>query len=210
MTLIAIALCLIMLTTVGTGVVAAKQTENPRQAGASSIYLYDVAATDSHGTGKLQINVDKHTFVFNGKGLDPNTLYVLRYRIESSTDFRVFASGKATPSGNLHVAGTWEAGAALPSAPGFGVSAGAAVGDRYSGTLTDYSQTGLYYVFKTDDGSAFHLYLSNPVAGSLIGDRATASINAINADGSYDVFCRVQVSNMGLDYQHAKMVPVVS
>ncbi|MGZ4847076.1 MAG: hypothetical protein ACXV2B_06180 [Halobacteriota archaeon] len=112
MTLIATALCLILIATIGAGTVAAKQQENPRQAGASSVYFYDVAATDTHGKGKLVIDVDKHTFVFNGQGFTPSSQIALRARAAGSTDYVVFASGKATPSGNLHIAGTWDADAA--------------------------------------------------------------------------------------------------
>ncbi|MGZ4926648.1 MAG: hypothetical protein ACXV4B_09405 [Halobacteriota archaeon] len=115
MQLIAAALCLIMITTVGAGVVAAKQTENPHQAGSSSIYLYDVAATDAHGKGKLQINLAKHTFVFNGQGFTPSAQIELKARAAGSTDYVVFATGKATPSGNLHIAGTWAKDAPLPT-----------------------------------------------------------------------------------------------
>ncbi|MGZ4847077.1 MAG: hypothetical protein ACXV2B_06185 [Halobacteriota archaeon] len=112
MTLIAVALCLMMITTVGAGVVAAKQDENPRQAGSSHVYFYDVTATDAHGAGKLQINVDKHTFVFNGKGFTPSQQIMLKARAAVSSDYVIFATGKTTPSGNLHIAGTWEAAAA--------------------------------------------------------------------------------------------------
>ncbi|MGZ4864512.1 MAG: hypothetical protein ACXV5H_04725 [Halobacteriota archaeon] len=111
MTLIAATLCLVLLATVGAGLVTAKQQANPRQAGSSSVYFYDVAATDTHGTGKLIVNVDKHTFEFNGQGFDPSVQIALRARAAGSTDYIVFATGKATPSGNLHIAGTWEAAA---------------------------------------------------------------------------------------------------
>jgi hypothetical protein len=106
-TLIAVALCLMMIATVGAGAASAKQ-ENPRQAGKSSIYFYDVEATDWHGFGQLVINMDKQTFVFIGKDFVPSSQIELRARAEGSTDYVVFASGKATPSGNLHIAGTWE------------------------------------------------------------------------------------------------------
>ena len=109
---IAAALCLIMITTLGAGVVAAQQTENPTQAGKSSIYFYDVAASDTHGGGNLQINVDKRTFVFNGQDFEPSAQIALRARAAGSDDYVIFATGQATPSGNLHIAGTWEAAAA--------------------------------------------------------------------------------------------------
>ena len=112
MQLIAAALCLVMITTLGAGVVAAQQTENPSQAGKSSIYFYDVAPTDTHGEGKLMVDVNRHTFVFNGQDFEPSAPIALRARAAGSDDYVIFATGKATPSGNLHIAGTWEAAAA--------------------------------------------------------------------------------------------------
>jgi len=107
-----VVLCLMMIAAVGAGAATATQDENPSQAGKSSIYFYDVAASDTHGKGKLVIDVDKHTFVFNGKGFDPSAQIALRARADGSPDYVLFATGKATPSGNLHIAGTWEAAAA--------------------------------------------------------------------------------------------------
>jgi hypothetical protein len=108
-TLIAIVLCLMMITTAEVGAKSAKHDENPRQAGKSPIYFYDVEATDTHGIGQLVINMDKHTFVFIGKDFLPSAQMELLARAEGSLDHVVFAKGKATPSGNLHIAGTWEA-----------------------------------------------------------------------------------------------------
>ncbi len=124
MTLIAVTLCLIMLTTVGAGVVAAKQTESPRHAGASSIYFFDVPATDTHGSGRLMIDVKHGTFLFNGKGFDPAKAYYLQYKLGSLPGIHTFASAAATPSGSLHITGTWVKGSETPlSALAFTVSA---------------------------------------------------------------------------------------
>ena len=101
-----------MATTAVVGAATAKQDQNPSQAGKSSIYFYDVAASDTHGKGKLQIDVDKHTFVFNGQDFEPSVQVGLRARTAGSDDYVIFATGKATPSGNLHIAGMWEAGVA--------------------------------------------------------------------------------------------------
>ena len=116
MTLITV-FVLLLISTLGVGAVAAKEDENPSQAGISSIYFYDVAASDTHGTGKLQINVDEHTFVFNGQGFIPSARIDLKARSAGSDDYIIFARGKVTPSGNLHIAGTWEADSA-PEAVG--------------------------------------------------------------------------------------------
>lgn len=109
--LILLVLCFFLVaasTQAGAGGYLAKQ-ENPRQAGKSSIYFYDVEATDTHGIGQLVINVDKHTFVFIGKDFVPSAQMELLARAEGSLDHVVFAKGKATPSGNLHIVGKWEA-----------------------------------------------------------------------------------------------------
>lgn len=94
------------------GADSAKQDENPRHAGKSSVYFYDVDATDTHGSGQLVIDVDKHTFVFIGKDFMPYLQILLEAKEAGGTDYAVFASGKATPSGNVHIAGTWESDAA--------------------------------------------------------------------------------------------------
>jgi hypothetical protein len=111
-TLFRVALCLMMLATVGRGAVNPKEAQGLSQAGQSSIYFYDVAESQTHGKGKLQINVDKRTFEFNGQGFEPSTQIALRARAADSTEFVVFAMAKATESGNLHMSGTWQAGAA--------------------------------------------------------------------------------------------------
>jgi len=108
-TLIAVVLCLMMITTAGAGDKSAKQDENPRQAGKSPIYFYDVEATDTHGFGQLVIDVKKHTFVFIGKDFPPSLQIGLQARQDESEDYVIFGSGKTTPSGNLHILGTWEA-----------------------------------------------------------------------------------------------------
>jgi hypothetical protein len=70
-----------------------------------SIYFYDVKATDTHGPGLLIIDFAKHAFFFYGKGFKPSQKILLR---ASAGADRVFASGKTTPKGNLHIAGAWK------------------------------------------------------------------------------------------------------
>ena len=97
-------LCLFLMAApdqAGAGGKSTKQEENPRQAGKSSVYFYDIDATDTHGFGQLVINVDKHTFVFIGQAFTPLAHIELRARAVNSTDYILFASGKTTPSGNL-------------------------------------------------------------------------------------------------------------
>lgn len=47
--------------------VCAKDDQNPAHAGNFFVYFYDVAPTDTHGKGKLVIDLKQRTFVFNGQ-----------------------------------------------------------------------------------------------------------------------------------------------
>jgi hypothetical protein len=105
-TLIAVALCLMMISTAGAGAKSAKHDENPRRAGKSNIHFFDVEATHEYGYGRLVINTDKHTFVFIGQDFRPSQHVYLQFKTDEGFD--AFASGRSTPSGNLHIAGTWE------------------------------------------------------------------------------------------------------
>jgi len=147
-TLIAVVLCLMMITTAGASADSAKQ-ENPRQAGESSVYFYDVEATDTHGKGKLVVDVKHHTFVFIGQDFEPSVQVALRARAEGDAESAIFATGKATPSGNLHISGTWEAEVAAEE-----VVAGTYYAPLYGFYLENYgwfvAKIACYY--STDDG----------------------------------------------------------
>jgi hypothetical protein len=160
--MIAIALCILLLTAAGVGVASAKQGENPRQAGASSVHFYEVAATGTHGSGKLMINPDQKKFTFNGVDFEPGARYVLHYETAGGADLRVFATGKVTPSGNLHVEGTWEGAFADPDAAGFGVDASSVmtgtiqrVAGEYCYALTYSDAYGDYTVYFPFDGITY-------------------------------------------------------
>ena len=149
-TLIAVVLCLMMITTAGAGGNSAKQ-DNPRQAGKSSVYFYDVDATDTHGSGQLVIDVDKHTFVFIGKDFMPYLQILLEAKEAGGTDYAVFASGQVTPSGNVHIAGTWES----EVAPEDVVCNWQMIGMfRLSNSGGFIAQIACYY--STDDGITWH------------------------------------------------------
>ena len=152
----AITLCILLLAAAGAGVATAKQDENPRQAGASSVYFYDVAATDTHGSGKLMINLDQKKFVLNGKDFEPGTKYVLHYSTSDSPDLRVFATGQVTPSGNLHVEGRWEGNFADPDAAGFGVGASSAI---TGGTIQRAAGEYCYALIYSDAFGDYTVYL---------------------------------------------------
>lgn len=115
--LITTVLCVLLLASVGA------MTGTARQAGNSSVYHFNVAATDTHGSGTLMINLDEHKFVFNGKGFDPSKTYYLRYTEAGTTDIRQFASAVATMGGTVHAEGVWVTDlAGLPRAPTFTLS----------------------------------------------------------------------------------------
>lgn len=91
----------------GAGGNSAKQDDNNlRRAGKSSIFFYDVESTSTHGFGKLVIDMNKHTFSFIGQDFPPSQHIDLKTK--TGEDFAVFAREKSTPSGNLHITGTWE------------------------------------------------------------------------------------------------------
>jgi hypothetical protein len=98
--IIVLALCMI------TTAIAGPKNDISRQAGKSPIYFYDVEATATHGPGQLIVDFDKHTFIFNGKGFKPSQQILLR--ASAGVVDCVFASGKTTPKGNLHIAGEWK------------------------------------------------------------------------------------------------------
>ncbi|MGZ4934108.1 MAG: hypothetical protein ACXVIG_07195 [Halobacteriota archaeon] len=135
MQLIAVALCLIMIATVGAGVVAAKQQENPRQAGASQVYFYNLAPADGHGKGILKIDTKQQTFLFNGQGFAPSQTFILLARAASG-DAYIFASAKSTAAGNLNLKGAWSTStAAQPGSQGFGVGLLLPGKAQYTGTI---------------------------------------------------------------------------
>jgi hypothetical protein len=149
-TLIAVVLCVMMIATAGAGGNSAKQ-DNPRQAGKSSVYFYDVDATDTHGSGQMVIDVDKHTFVFIGKDFMPYLQILLEAKEAGGTDYAVFASGQVTPSGNVHIAGTWKSEAA----PVDVVCNWEMIGMfRLSNSGGFIAQIACYY--STDDGITWH------------------------------------------------------
>lgn len=107
--LFGLALFLMLMGSVAMAPVSAEDDKNPGQAGRSSIYSYEVAANDTHGAGRLIIDVSQQSYVFNGKGFEPSAQIELRAMSEGSGDYVVFGVGNVTPSGNLHISGPWTA-----------------------------------------------------------------------------------------------------
>lgn len=101
----------------GAGGKSAKQ-ENPRQAGKSSIYFYDVESKDDNGYGRLVINTDKHTFTFIGQEFTPNRHFEIK--VDTESEFQRIAIGHSTKTGNLHIQGEWES--TLPELGAVGIS----------------------------------------------------------------------------------------
>jgi hypothetical protein len=97
MTLIAVTLCVLLLTTVGTGAVMAKQASPP----SDRVMQFDVTY-QGKAVGKLIINTNAQTYVFNGKGLAPDTTYYLVCKVF----MRSVGSAKATHGGTVHIQGS--------------------------------------------------------------------------------------------------------
>ncbi len=98
-------LCVLLLATIGTTAAVAEQKEK------SSVYHFDIKASDSHGPGKLTINLNKHTFVFTGKGFRPDT----RYWLWCEALDHAFGSVVANSAGNVNFQGTWPQ--SIPTVP---------------------------------------------------------------------------------------------
>lgn len=107
-------LCFVLVaasTQAGAGGYLAKQ-ENPRQAGKSSIYFYDVESKVDEGYGRLVIDVAKKTFVFIGQDFTPYARFKLK--IDRESGWELLADGHATRTGNLHIQGEWKTGTSVP------------------------------------------------------------------------------------------------
>ncbi len=98
-------LCAVLVAGVGTGIVTAKQAPLTPQKGHSPILQVDVKNDAGKVIGKLVVNAEKHTFVFNGTGLAPGRWHELRYSTSSGT--YVVGGAKATKAGTMHLTGMW-------------------------------------------------------------------------------------------------------
>ncbi len=108
----------LLIAAIGTTAVSAKQARD------SPIYIFHVAATNGHGSGVLIVNVEKHTFVFNGRGFVPDTPLYLRYTIAGMPGTHQFASVVATHTGTVYLTGMWARSLVdLPAMPVFTASA---------------------------------------------------------------------------------------
>ena len=105
-TLIAVALCLMMIATVGASADSDKQDENPRHAGKSSIYFYDVESFHDNGYGQLVIDTKKKTFVYIGQDFTPNSHFAIKW--DKANGYKLIGGGRSNPAGNLHIQGSWE------------------------------------------------------------------------------------------------------
>ncbi len=98
MALIAVALCVIVLTTVGAGAVAAKQGQSPP----GKVKQFDVTYNDNV-VGKLSINTNTWKYVLNARGLPSDTLYYL-YLLGM---FPYIDQATTNENGDLHMQGVW-------------------------------------------------------------------------------------------------------
>ncbi len=97
-------LCILLVATAGTAVAVAREAADTHQAGKSPVYQFDVTC-DGKVAGKLVIDMAEHTFVFNGKGLEPGKTYYLQY---TASGTHTLASLVVNKAGNVHLEGTWE------------------------------------------------------------------------------------------------------
>jgi hypothetical protein len=151
-TLIKVVLCLMMITTAEVGAKSSRHEENPRQAGKSSIYFYDVESKEGSGYGRLVINADKKTFTFIGQDFLPSQhVYI---KVDTDGQLHLAADGKSTKSGNLHIQGEWEG---APPKPGT-VGASYIYGPAYGFTLDNLGGyvAHIKVQWSTDNGATWH------------------------------------------------------
>ncbi len=98
--LIAAALCIIMLTTVGAGVVTA---QSEKVTPSYRVAQYDVAYNDKV-VGKLILNTNALTYVLHAHGLDAGTKYYLLLLGTSGS----IASATANADGDVYMRGSWD------------------------------------------------------------------------------------------------------
>ena len=136
----------------GAGGNSAKQ-ENPRQAGKSSIYFYDVESKDDAGYGRLVINADKHTFTFIGQDFTPNRHFEIK--VDTESEYRFLAIGQSTKAGNVHIQGEWEG--AFPKEGTVGISY--CYPPAYGFTLENFGGyvAHIKIAYSTDNGATWKL-----------------------------------------------------
>jgi hypothetical protein len=153
-----IVVCCIAL---GTAIALACWASPNGQAGNSPVYQFDITA----GSGRLTIDLAKQSFVFKGKGFEPNKTYSLQYTVEGDPFVHALAPGIATPAGKLEIHGPWTGGASTLTTATFTVSmpsvggVGLALDLTVWAAGTDYCLGPYYYagsVIVTDPG-AIHL-----------------------------------------------------
>ncbi len=110
MTLIAVALCLMMITTVGAGVVAAKQPVSDK------VKQFDVVLYQGTETsiGTLSVNMNAWSYALNVRGLSPDTEYWLKCMEAPG----VLATVTSTAGGAVHMQGKLDAVPSDLVAPG--------------------------------------------------------------------------------------------
>lgn len=103
--LVVVTLCLLSLTILGTGVVAAQMGINGPQTDIPPVPQFDVTLQGGEVVGKLIINTNAEMFVFNGARLEPGVEYFL----VSMATKRVIGSAEATTGGTVQIRGELDA-----------------------------------------------------------------------------------------------------
>lgn len=108
MKLIGVALCVVLLTTVGVDAVAPQ----PKLPPPYRVVQYDVIYQDKV-VGKLSINTNKWTYILNAHGLQLDTEYYFYYLGK----FPYISNETANENGDLHMQGAWD----LPKIDAMGI-----------------------------------------------------------------------------------------
>jgi hypothetical protein len=183
----------------GAGGNAGATKDNPRQAGKSSVYFYDVECSSDPnpdcikckpcaGYGTVVIDIEKKTFNFIGHNYAPMS----KVRVEN---LGATIKGKVTPSGNIHVQGTLPEGFIVPPPGTVGASWGyydPVFG--FTGQNLGGYNCHLKIRWSTDDGATWHttdtetkalsfgesykIYIEDFDPGNIIPDHAEIQLKA--------------------------------
>jgi hypothetical protein len=168
MTLIVITLCLLLLTAGVTGVVAAQQDARAPQSDKSPVAQFDVTLRGGEEiVGKLIINTNAHTFVFNGKGLVSGDPYWLKCSRLSG----LIGTVRANEDGTVHIKGEsdlWDV--VLEANPTFELGTGAppvGAGYAFVDLTAEYSEKPFWSYWNVQ-GTLTQWYTHAPLANEEI------------------------------------------
>lgn len=125
----------VVMSVVAVGAAIAAKNGPAGNSNTAHLYLYEKNTTDwsiveDGAWGKMKFNLagPEFDFVFNGKGLNPDTGYSLIYYADPGNNpGALIASGTSNGGGNIHLGGSTELGMDLPDPADYNYPTGAKI-----------------------------------------------------------------------------------